>query len=66
MEHNYLNLKIVLKNYLQRKEDFIEGLDFRFLIFYSLHYLNSLLLGIFIIILLLVKIINSAVHQLLQ
>ena len=27
MEHNYLNLKIVLKNYLQRKEDFIEGLD---------------------------------------
>ena len=33
MEHNYLNLKIVLKNYLQRKEDFIEGLDFRFQIF---------------------------------
>ena len=48
MEHNYLNLKIVLKNYLQRKEDFIEGLDSDF--FYSLHYFNSLLLGIFIII----------------
>ena len=60
MAHNYLNLKIVLKNYLQRKEDSIEGLDFRF--FYSSHYFNSLLLGIFIIIFF----INSAVHQLLR
>ena len=33
MAHNYLNLKIVLKNYLQGKEDSIEGLDFRFQIF---------------------------------